>query len=65
MSAVEIIAMIEKLPPEEQAEVVSYVERRKADPAARTIRYASAAEAESVADQVFRDHKELFRKLAQ
>ncbi|MSU51057.1 MAG: hypothetical protein EXS37_18535 [Opitutus sp.] len=65
MSAAEIIEMIEKLPPEEMAEVFALLEKRKVGRPEREIQYLPQAEAERIADQIYKDHSELFRKLSQ
>lgn len=68
MSAAEIIAMIEKLPPAERAEVVAFVDKQKAEPAPSETggaRYLPQAEPERIAEQVFDKHHELFQRLAQ
>ena len=62
MSAAEIIELIEKLPPTEKAEVLAHLEKARTG---REIRYLPQAEAEQIADKIFKDHAELFRKLAQ
>ena len=65
MSATEIIELIEKLPPQDKAEVIAYVRKAGMAPAEQTIRYLPDDEAERIAERIFRDHSELFRKLAQ
>lgn len=65
MSAAEVIEMIKKLPPEERAEVYSFTENAKQAEQPRTIRYMSNADADCISEQVFDQHKELFRRLAQ
>ncbi|WP_414664075.1 hypothetical protein [Horticoccus sp. 23ND18S-11] len=65
MSAAEIVEMIERLPPIERAEVFALLEKKKAENARREIRHLPAAEAQRIAEQVFKDHSDLFRKLAQ
>ena len=62
MSVAEIIELIEKLPPNEKAEVFAHLERKRTE---REIRYLPQAEAEQIAGKIFKDHAELFRKLAQ
>lgn len=64
MSAAEIIELIKKLPPEEQAEVIAFARNAapEADTPPRTIpdeRFRRAA------DEVFDKHRELLRRLAQ
>ena len=65
MSATEIIELIEKLPPQDKAEVIAYVRKAGLAPAEQTIRYLPDDEAERIAERIFKDHSELFRKLAQ
>lgn len=65
MSAAEVIEMIEKLPPLEKAEVLAYLKKSELAPTEGTVRYLPQTEAERIAEQVFKDHNELFRKLAQ
>ena len=65
MSAVEIIELIEKLPPAEQAEVYALLEKKRIEKPEEAVRYLPQTEAEQIAERVFRDHRELFRKLAQ
>jgi hypothetical protein len=65
MSAAEIIEMIEKLSPAEKAEVIAYARTLEFPPSEKTVRYLPQAEAERIAERVFKDHSELFRKLAQ
>lgn len=64
MSAVEIIAMIEKLPPAERAEVVAFVEKQKAGIGADGIRRAGVADGLAVGQGFMDRRPELFRKLA-
>jgi hypothetical protein len=64
MSATEVIEMIKKLSPEEQAEVREFV--RSCDThSASAPRYASDTELEAVCDKVFEDNRDLLRRLAQ
>ena len=62
MSAVEVIAMIEKLSLSEQAEVLAHLRKK---PVEREVRYVPQDELEKVADRVFKDHAKLLQKLAQ
>ena len=63
MSAAEVIEMIKKLSPEEQAEVREFM--RQGTPAvARTIKYLSDEDFDRVAKQVFAKNHELLRRLA-
>ena len=65
MSAAEVIELIKKLPPEEQAEVFTFAEQAKSEQAPRTIRYLAVADADRISERIFEEHKELFRRLAQ
>lgn len=66
MSAAEVIEMIKKLPPEERAEVVAFVNgnegRGVEEPA---VKYLPQAEAERRAQKIFQENRELFKRLAQ
>lgn len=62
MSAAEIIELIKKLSPEERAQVVAFF---KTEPARREVKYISDEGFEAAAKEVFEDHKELFRRLAE
>lgn len=69
MTANEIIAQIEALPPEEKAVLVDYL--RKVDEELRVIRgnkeihYVTEAEFNRAQEQVFRKHAPLLKKLAE
>jgi hypothetical protein len=67
MSAQEIIEMIKKLPPEQQAEVFAFGDeaRSSADSNGQAIRHAQKTRVKQVMAEVFDRHPELFRKLAQ
>jgi hypothetical protein len=65
MSAAEIIELIKKLPPEERAEVFAFAEEAKAQTPQRPVRYIPLDEAKRVADKIFTENEELFRRLAQ
>lgn len=67
MSAAEVIAEIEKLPCQEQEEVWSFLlHARQAKPnAASGVSFAGDAAFEQAAQKVFREHDELFQRLAQ
>jgi hypothetical protein len=69
MSAREIIAQIDALPPEEKAILFDYVRRAEAKCAAicgkKEIRYATESEFERVNDEVFTKHAPLLKKLAE
>ena len=63
MSAIEIIAAIEKLPDEEQKKVTAFVRKLdsgKSEPDKKTV----SAQFKGLADEVFTTNAELFRKLA-
>jgi len=67
MSALEIIEQIKALPQEEQAAVVRFIHQLEAGGAspAKGIRFATPGEAQAGGDKVVRQHKDVFRKLAQ
>jgi hypothetical protein len=65
MSAADVIAMIEKLPAEEKAEVYAFVETQKTQMSRVAAGILPQSDAQRIADKVFKDHAELFRKLAQ
>jgi hypothetical protein len=71
MNAAEIIEMIKKLPPEERAEVLAFIQREREPTAVeepaeeRKVRYMPLDDAKQIAEGVFDRHSELFRKLAQ
>ena len=67
MTAIQIIHEIEALPAEEQRAVFSSLRERleETKPAAGEVRYADFDEAVRVADRIFTDRAELFKKLAQ
>lgn len=67
MSAAEVIEEIKLLPPEEQRKVLSFLQDSLGLHAAEQapVRYAVDADFEQVADQVFRENDDLFRRLAQ
>jgi len=74
MTAAEIIAQIEKLPPEERAQIRAWLERqadRMEETAASfgagvaTVEYISDEDFERVVPGIFEKHRELFRRLAQ
>ncbi len=65
MSAAEIVEMIEKLPPEQKAEVYALLEQRKPREMERKIRYVSDEKFAEVAPKIFDQHRELFRRLAE
>lgn len=65
MSAAEVIEMIKKLPPEEKAAVMDFVERERASDTKREIRYVTDAKFDEVAPKVLDKHRGLLRRLAQ
>jgi hypothetical protein len=65
MSAAEVIELIKKLPPEEQAVVFAYSDEAREQASGDVARVANRDKAREVARQVFDRHPELFRKLAQ
>ena len=66
MSAAEVIEMIKRLPPEERAEVIAFtLGESAATPLVDAPEYLPQAEAERVAERVFAENHELFRRLAQ
>ncbi|MEY4489557.1 MAG: hypothetical protein RIQ79_2065 [Verrucomicrobiota bacterium] len=65
MSAIEVIELIKKLPPEEQAVVFAFGDEAREQAAGGVVRQANRDKAREVARQVFDRHPELFRKLAQ
>ena len=64
MSAIEVIQQIKSLPPGERELVEKFV-RSGEEPCAREIRHMDSAKAEELADKIFSENAELFRKLAQ
>ena len=64
MSAAEVIELIKKLPPEEQAKVFAFGDEAR-EQGGDVVRQANRDKAREVARQVFDRHSELFRKLAQ
>lgn len=65
MSAAEIIELIKKLPPEEQAEVVAFARDLSDRDASSESRYIPDDKFAEAAPRVFARHRELMRKLAQ
>lgn len=63
MSAAEIIEMIRKLPPQEQAEVRAFV--NKGEVATSSVQYIPKEEFDKIAPKIFSDNRELLRRLAQ
>ena len=68
MSVAEIIKQIEKLSPQEQERVFAFVKSLLETDALHdgpTVRYMDAQKARAVSAEIFSEHAELFRKLAQ
>jgi hypothetical protein len=65
MSATEVIELFKKLPPEEQAVVLDYVQSSSPCASAKQVRYATDEEFDAVTDRVFKENSELLRRLAQ
>ncbi len=65
MSAAEIVEMIEKLPPEQRAEVYALLEQKKVHVTERKIRYIPDEKFANIAPKIFEQHHELFRRLAE
>jgi len=61
MNAAEIIEEYKRLPDKEKGKVVEFIRQ---DNTAQ-VRYASDQEAKAASEEVFAEHPELFRKLAQ
>lgn len=64
MSARDVIRQIEALSPDEQREVREYFLKEEGE-TYKPIRRMGAAEASKLAERMFSEHSELFRKLAQ
>ena len=64
MSATEVIELIKKLPPEQQAEVRIFVNRDEGAEGS-PVRYIPTGEFEKIAPKIFEDNRELLRRLAQ
>jgi hypothetical protein len=65
MSAAEIIELIKKLPPEERAEVNDYLNRSHVAQPDIGGQFATDADFDRAAKQVFADYHDLLRRLAQ
>jgi len=61
MDAVQIIEEYKRLPQAEKGKVVEFIRQDSAT----TVRYASDDAAKAASEEVFAEHPELFRKLAQ
>lgn len=64
MSAADIIELIKKLPPNEQAEVAVFVRSTTFETAPQP-KVATDADFERAAQRVFKENEELLRRLAQ
>lgn len=67
MNATEVIEEIKRLPQEERAKVIAFVASQQSESAEGRprVRHADAVTFEKAAEKVFREHDELFRRLAQ
>lgn len=66
MSAAEIIKEIKALPAEEQAKVAEFLHNfRPRETAQPQVRYIDPDKAQSIADKIFEENADLFRKLAE
>jgi hypothetical protein len=66
MSAVEVIEQIKGLPPEERVQVIEFVRQleTEAPPQPPAVRYATPEQARAAGDQVVKQYKKVFEKLA-
>lgn len=65
MSAAEIIDLIEKLPVTEQEQVRAYLDQKAKAASGDGVRRLDLKTATALGEDVFNQHPELFRKLAQ
>ncbi len=65
MSAAEVIAIIESLPPEEQQQVRDYVHRKSMAVNPDGVRRMDLNKAKAIGEGIFDRHSALFRRLAQ
>lgn len=66
MSVAEVIEKIKELSAEDQARVADFLrELAPANPGGSEIKYVDPEKASAIADRVFEENAELFRKLAQ
>jgi len=65
MSAAEIIEQIKQLPPEELRVVKQFVNADARGSSSVGVEYINREDLERSAKQIFSEHQELFRKLAQ
>lgn len=61
MNAVEVIDQFKRLPEDEQGKVLEFIRKDRST----KVRYAADDAAKAAGEAVFREHPELFRKLAQ
>lgn len=65
MSSTEVINLIKTLPEKDRQEVVRAVTEMKTELSSTAVHYLDEAKANRIAEEIFTDHEELFRKLAQ
>ena len=65
MSAAEIIEQIKRLPPEEKQVVREYIRSEERGVAGEGVEYVDRKDLERTAKEIFKEHEQLFRKLAQ
>jgi mRNA-degrading endonuclease RelE of RelBE toxin-antitoxin system len=65
MSAAEIIEQIKRLPPEEKRAVKDFVNTEGEGTSQPEVEYIDRKSLEQTAEQIFKEHQELFRKLAE
>ena len=65
MSAAEIIEQIKRLPPEEKRAVKDFVNAEGGATSGSRVEYVERKALEQTAQQIFKEHEDLFRKLAQ
>jgi hypothetical protein len=65
MSAAEIIAILDTLPPAEQQQVREYLDQKLASSPSTDIRRMDLAKGKVIGEALFDRHSDLFRRLAQ
>jgi len=67
MTATQVIEEIERMPKAEQERVFAFVAMKSPASNGRSdqVSYMDPQQAKAISDELFRDHPELFRKLAQ
>ena len=65
MSAAEIIEQIKRLPPEEKQAVREFIRSEEGGADGGVVQYVERKELERTAKEIFKEHEQLFRKLAQ